>query len=46
VSKNTETLLIAAKEFGLDVNVENTKYVVMSRDQNSGQNHHVKIANK
>jgi hypothetical protein len=38
IKKNTEALLIASKEIGLEVNSEKTKYMVMSRDQNAGQN--------
>jgi hypothetical protein len=33
IRKNTEALLIASKEIGLEVNTEKTKYMVMSRDQ-------------
>jgi hypothetical protein len=44
--KNAEDLVIATKEIGLDVNAEKTKYVVMSRNQNAGQNHNIKIASK
>jgi hypothetical protein len=29
-------------ETGLEVNAEETKYMVMSRDQNAGQNHNIK----
>jgi hypothetical protein len=38
IRKNTEALIIASKEMGLEVNVEKTKYMVMSRDQNAGKN--------
>jgi hypothetical protein len=31
---------------GLEVNAEKTKYVVMSRDQNAGQNGNIQIGNK
>jgi hypothetical protein len=34
------------KEIGLEVNVEETKYVVISRDQNAEQNSNIKIDNK
>jgi hypothetical protein len=37
VKKNTETLVVASKEIGLEVNAEKTKYMVMSGDQNVGQ---------
>ena len=35
----------ASKEIGLEVNSDKTKYVVMSRDQNAGQSHSMKIDN-
>jgi hypothetical protein len=38
VKKNTETLIDASKEFGLEVNVEKTKYMMVSQCQNAGQN--------
>jgi hypothetical protein len=31
IKKNTETLIDASKEFGLEVNIEKTKYIVLSR---------------
>jgi len=43
IKKNTEALVVASKETGLQVNAEKTKYVVMSRDQNARQNHNIKI---
>jgi hypothetical protein len=36
IRKNTEALVIASKEIGLEINAEKTKYMVMSRDQNTG----------
>ena len=36
VKKKAEVLVVASKETGLEVNVDKTKYVVMSRDQNTG----------
>jgi hypothetical protein len=38
IRKNKEALVIASKEIGLEVNAEKTKYMVMSRDRNAGQN--------
>jgi hypothetical protein len=38
INKITETLIDASKEAGLEVNVEKTKYMLVSRDQNAGQN--------
>ena len=41
----THAIVIARKEIGLEVNAEKTKYMVMSRDQNSGQNGYIQIGN-
>ena len=41
--ENTESLVVASKEIGLEVNADKTKYVVMSRDQNAGRSHSMKI---
>jgi hypothetical protein len=46
VDKNTETLIDASKEVGLEVNVEKTKCMLVSRDQNADQNQDIKIANR
>ena len=45
IKKNAEALVVASKETGLEVNADKTKYMVMSRDQNAGQSHKVKINN-
>jgi hypothetical protein len=45
INKNTETLIDASKEDGLEVNVEKTKYMLVSHDQNAGQNWDIKIGN-
>jgi hypothetical protein len=36
IKKNIETLIDASKEVGLDINVEKTKYMLLSRQQNVG----------
>jgi hypothetical protein len=46
VNKNTETLIDASKEVGLQVNVEETKYMLVPWDQNAGQNQEIKIGNR
>jgi hypothetical protein len=46
IKKNTETLIDASKEVGLEINVDKTKYMLISRQQNVGQNRDVKIANR
>jgi sorting nexin-29 len=45
IKKNTEALLDASKEIGLEVNPEKTKYMLMSRSQKIGQKHSIKVAN-
>jgi hypothetical protein len=45
-NKNTETLIDASKEVGLEVNVEKTKYMLLPRDKNAGQNREIKIGNE
>jgi hypothetical protein len=39
VKKNKEALLDASKEVGLEVNLEETTYKIMSRNQKTGQKH-------
>jgi hypothetical protein len=46
IKKNTETPLVRSKEVVLDVNEEKTKYMLLSRHQNVGQNHDINIANR
>jgi hypothetical protein len=46
IKKNTEDLVITSKEIGLDVNAEKTKYMVMSQNQNAGQNYNIKLNSK
>jgi len=35
IQKNAETVVVASKEIGLEVNADKTKYIVKSRDQNA-----------
>jgi len=37
IKENTESLIVASKEIGLEINTDTTKYMVMSRDHNAGQ---------
>jgi hypothetical protein len=46
IEKNTDALVVATKEKGLELNADKTKYMVISLDQNAGQNHNVKTDNK
>jgi hypothetical protein len=43
IEKKKETLIDASKEVGLEVNTKKTKYMFLSRHQNAGQNHDIKI---
>jgi hypothetical protein len=45
IKKNTETLIGASKDVDLEVNAEKTKYMLLSRHQNAGQSHEIKMAN-
>ena len=42
---DTEALVAATRETGLEISPDITKYMVMSRDQNAGRNHSVRIDN-
>jgi hypothetical protein len=46
IKKNTDILIGASKEVGLEINVDKTKYMLLSRHQNVGQNRGIKIANR
>jgi hypothetical protein len=45
IKKNTEALIDASKEVGLEANTQKTKYtcMLMSRQQNAEQNYKIKI---
>jgi hypothetical protein len=46
IRKNTQTLIDASKEVGLQINIEKIKYMLLSRHQNVGRNWDIKIANR
>jgi hypothetical protein len=46
IKENTETLIEASRDIGLEINAEKTKYMIMSHYLNSGQNHNIRIANE
>jgi late competence protein required for DNA uptake (superfamily II DNA/RNA helicase) len=46
IKRNTETSIDASKEVGLEIKVEKTKYMLLSRKQNAGQNRDIKIAKR
>jgi stress-induced morphogen len=46
IEKYTETLIDASKEVGLEINIEKTKHMLLSRRQKAGQNWDIKIVNR
>ena len=45
LKENSEALLAANREIGLEISAHKTKYMIMSRDHNAGRNHSVRIDN-
>jgi len=45
LKENAEALVAAAREIGLEVNADKTKYMVMSQEHNAGRIHSVRIDN-
>jgi len=45
IKKNTDALVIARKEIGLEVGTNKNKYMGVPRDQNAGRSHGIKIGN-
>jgi sorting nexin-29 len=45
LKENAEALVAATRETGLEVSADKTKYMVVSRDQNAGRIHSVRIDN-
>ena len=43
--RKTEALIVDIQETGLEVNFNKTKYMVISKDPNSGWSHNMKIDN-
>jgi hypothetical protein len=46
IKNNTETLIDASKKIGPEINIEKTKYMLLSLHQNVGQNRDIKIINR
>jgi hypothetical protein len=46
IKENSETLLEVSRDNGLEINLEKTKHMIMSRHPNSGQNQNMRIANE
>jgi hypothetical protein len=46
IKENTETLLEASRDVGLEITAERTESMIMSHHQNSGQNQNIRVANE
>jgi hypothetical protein len=46
IKENSETLLEASRDIGLEINAEKTRYMIMSRYPNSGHNQNIRISNE
>jgi hypothetical protein len=46
IKENTESLLKASRDVGLEINAEKTKYMIMSHHSYSGQNQNIRIASE
>jgi hypothetical protein len=46
IKENSQTPLEASRDIGLEINAEKTKYMIMSRHPNTGQNQNIRIANE
>ena len=45
IKEKAEALIVASKEIGLEVNADETKHMIMSRDQNAGRSRIIKTDN-
>jgi len=45
IKENTDSLFGATRDVGLETNAEETKYMIISRQPNSGQNRNIRTAN-
>jgi len=46
INENAEAFVVASKGIGIEVNTDTTTDIVMSRDQNEGRSHSMKIDNR
>jgi hypothetical protein len=46
LKQNTENLIGASKEIGLEVSIEEINYMLQSRHKNAGQNQDIKATNR
>jgi hypothetical protein len=46
INENTETIIDANKEVGLEINLEKTMYILLPHHLNAGQNQGIKVTNR
>jgi hypothetical protein len=46
INKSTDTPINASREVGVEINIERTKYMLVSRHQNAAHNRDIKILNR
>jgi hypothetical protein len=46
IKENTEILLEANRDIDIEISAQKTKYMIMSRHPNSGQNQNIRISNE
>ena len=46
IKEKAESLMVASKGIGLEVNDDKTKHMVMSRDQKAGRSHNIETDNR
>jgi hypothetical protein len=46
IKEKTHTILEASRDVGIEINLDKTKYMIMSRHPKSGQNQNIRIANE
>jgi hypothetical protein len=46
IKENSETLLEASRDVGLEIKAKKTKYMIMTHHQNLGQDENIRIANE
>jgi len=45
IKENAEALVVVSKQIGLGINADETKYMILSRDQDARRSHSIKIEN-
>ena len=46
IKENTEALIVALRETGIEVNADKSNYMITSRDQNAGRSNNMRTDNE